>query len=256
MNTVQPLSPLERKELPPAINTSQSVARELAFNRLALEASRHLGYHALARSITTTTSNLNSTPLQYALRALRIKPFTPESVQKYKREQLQRTMIEASPEYWTHPILYRYLAPVLEVLAGLTASGVIFGVITTAAAMQNMNKNSHWTLWVLAVSFVLFVASASGALSLPQKREFAWRRIRIWGSAAAGYKKEMPAYVLQVMLQVQLIYPSIRFYVEEIGAMEEGRQYDPFLVVSDEYGIESFYIEVWKEPGFTQRKLI
>ncbi len=59
------------------------------------------------------------------------------------------------------------------------------------------------------------------------------------------YKKAIPDFVLNKAIQIKKQVPDCQIFIEELEY-----NLDPFLVVRIGYQ-ETYYVEVWDEPGFT-----
>lgn len=75
--------------------------------------------------------------------------------------------------------------------------------------------------------------------------EFEWNRISI-----PDYSRPIPTHVLHKAIQVKTALPTVDLMVEELIVQ---KRIDPFLIAR--YGKELYYIEVWNEPTFENRKV-
>ena len=60
----------------------------------------------------------------------------------------------------------------------------------------------------------------------------------------------VPEFALQTAVDLKERCPKASFYIEELGI--KLRRLDPFLVV--EYAGLRYYVEVWNEPNFEQKR--
>ncbi len=58
--------------------------------------------------------------------------------------------------------------------------------------------------------------------------------------------RDVPEFVKAKAREIANLLPDATFTVEQLRS--EKKIYDPFLIVS--YADESYYVEVWEEPGF------
>ena len=78
---------------------------------------------------------------------------------------------------------------------------------------------------------------------------------RIWRRSELGYyHKPVPDFALQTAKDIKEKCPDAKFFIEELEITNVPFA-DPFLIVKpDSYSKEEFYIEVWNEPKFKQKR--
>jgi hypothetical protein len=64
-----------------------------------------------------------------------------------------------------------------------------------------------------------------------------------------GYHLPIPEFALQTAIDVKTACPEVALFIEELRTTK-----DPFLVAK--LGGETYYLEVWNEPGFKQERVV
>ena len=175
-----------------------------------------------------------------ALSKIGVRPFTPESVQKYKDKIARRL-------FWSN--LPRQSIAVLAVL-GLLVGGVgtllaclgigigfLLGVSTTSTIA--------WVMVALPVFFFIGVGCAALADNINIIRGR-------WSQEGVDYMtlSDVPDFALQTAIDLDRCCPGCDIYIEEY--QEHKETLDPFLavyVVTEGKG-EWIHLEVWNEVGF------
>lgn len=198
---------------------------ELLADDLADEAFQVLGYatkQAKARRLQS---------LQKTLEELDIRPFTQESVEKYKKST------EVPPN--------RLAATLVNFSAGigLVAAIVCLPILVVSAVTFNASLSFYLALIVLIGGGCLIASAAIGDHFVVE---------RMWMTYdLAHYTEPVPEFALQTAIDIKKRHPEVNFYV---CSLEENRMVlDPFLVmrVPDGTWYKDYYLEVWNEPKFT-----
>ena len=195
---------------------------------LANQAADVLGYNLLKTSIK---QGFSSSKLRKTLKELDIRPFSIESVRKYKDSALRKANNR-----------HNRLISVMKVGLPLLISGVLAMMIIAGL------KDAHVLVPSLAIAFCavwfLFSVAVTGIpysfLLMSEERMLVWEKDLI-----KDYNRPIPEFALQTALDIKEKLPEASFYIEELRTP---KKIDPFLIV--EYGKEVFYLEVWNEPGF------
>ena len=159
--------------------------------------------------------------LRAVLEELDIKPFTPESVTKHKREKLQEMMCELPPaqgeevkehefDAWEYAELHRLRMDI--VLRDLSGDEPVIRFWET-----RRGQRSYTCLQ--------------------------------WVKSPLEKAVDVPEFVKAKAAEIATHLPGATFTVEELRS--ERRVYDPFLIVS--YGDESYCVEVWHESNFARK---
>ncbi len=90
-----------------------------------------------------------------------------------------------------------------------------------------------------------------------EKRFFSRGHCEWFQIQLSSYEREIPEFALSRALELHKELPSAEFYVDELEekiSQVRSRYDDPFLFMV--YGKESYYLDVWDEPEFEQRRVI
>ncbi len=195
---------------------------------LADEASAVLGY------TTTLTRARRRAALQQTLEELDVRPFTHESVQRYKEAGVRQP-------HWL-------LSALLNGVAAIGAIAAVAGIPMLIVAALTMNASLAFAV-ALAIVFggiALFVFSILGESLLTQ---------RIWLTYdLAYYTKPVPEFALQTAIDIKKKHPEVEFFV---CSLEESQVVlDPFLVmrIPGDPTLREYYLEVWNEPEFQGKR--
>ncbi len=190
---------------------------------LAEEATRLLGYSKLKQMVATKTGIRE---LSQVLEELDIRPFSRDSVRRYKAQVPDAAELTDVPEFFKrHRKLACLLLWLIALWAILSAIGIAVGWFLS------------WKLGIASVLSILVIFTKGCEFddrlaALFQK----WERLPL-----AEYQEEVPLYVLQKAVEIKKQLPAAEFYVEQ-------RAEDPFLIVK--CGEREEYIEAWREPRF------
>lgn len=240
--------------------TRQSVAldsdRELLkclglCTNLVEEAKWFLGYHAGAFEYTKLIRETQSRiSLKQAMQDLFIDPFSSTSVFAY-----QRRMVNLNTPVSSH------LMPLCWFLLQLTIIlGILGGCIVTAAAVVSgichfcgsiVGSHAFMTWAQTGYGLITLLVSIICVCHLPESINITvaeWRSFSI-----SEYAGAIPEFVLQTAVELKRKCPEVEFFVEELCFKTV--MLDPFLVVKDASGTK-YYLEVWNEPGFLQKRAI
>ncbi|WDI45050.1 hypothetical protein [Bremerella sp. P1] len=199
-------------------------------DELAQEASELLGYTLLAKKKREAR---RQTTLEQTMAEYDIRPFTPESVRKYKQA------CEIKPSmFWP---------TVVESVLGLTFTVILgaMGGLFFSALLMNTMVSYYCALTIVGgvVVGILFTYFSSPLV----RRE--WRMLEL-----ASYPEPVPEYALQTALDIKKKHPGVSFYVDVLE--EKSVVVDPFLVMRVQSGnmIQDYYIEVWNESAFSGQR--
>ncbi len=147
---------------------------------------------------------------------LDIKPFKKELVEKYKNKM---------------EVGYR----------NLFISGVVLSVLSgLVSIMLGMFYGNAWFLVGLVLSII--VGNICGNFISYNKE---WEKIVI-----NNFTSPIPEFALQTALDINTELPYCIIYIDSL--FQKAKPLDPFLVVK--YGDEDYYLEVWNEPKFNQKR--
>lgn len=168
--------------------------------------------------------------LRKAMVDLGIRPFRPSTVEWYKRRKIGL-----------------FPAPFLFVAAVFLC---VFGVIVFGIVIAGMKEDGISGWWLLLPSATLALGIWAGITDLQQGSYS-----RLWASdSLPEYRQPVPEFVLQSALDIKARCPQAEFFVEQL--LVESRPRDPFLVVYVPESVTRYYIEVWNEPSFKQRRVL
>ncbi|PQO35672.1 hypothetical protein C5Y96_08415 [Blastopirellula marina] len=197
---------------------------ELLAGDLADEAYLVFGY------ATTQAKARRQQALQKTLADLDVRPFTAESVEKYKRS------CEVPPSLLAMTLV-NYAAGI-----GLVAAIVCLPILVVSAVTLNSSLSFYLALAILVGGGFLVVSAAIGDRYVIDRT---WMMYDL-----AHYTEPVPEFALQTALDIKKRHPEVSFY---ICSLEENRMVlDPFLVmrVPDGGWHRDYYLEVWNEPKF------
>lgn len=172
-----------------------------------------------------------SAKLGGVLSGLNIKPFTKESVEKYKKEKvLELEQASRMPFLERHPELailgYFWIVLCLWAIASADVSLILGGTQALLAGFVGL----------------CLVAIVSDACE-NEENSWGWERLSF-----RVYDRSIPASVAGEMRRVREELPDAGFEVEYLVRMKDRKVFDPFLVVK--YAECEYYIEVWDEERF------
>lgn len=183
------------------------------------EAKQLLGYKA------TQSSNLDL--LLKTMKDLDIRPFTSESVNKYKQQK----------------------AGVLGIILGMMCvlgliTAILFGIIAGLLLVFGVQISGEICAWVLvpSISAVAISAVVIPSIVVMTTGIHEWKKHDI-----ASYQLPIPDFALQTAVDLTKRCPFVKFYVEQL-------EHDPFLIAWLEEpnggAYHEWYLEVWNEPGY------
>ncbi len=200
-------------------------------------------------------------PLAGALRDLGIKPFTPESIERYQKAMVKNPLQLFKKDILNdafgfivvaslciHIILCGALGLWLAPFLGLAWQYGLFGCLVPVVSLIVLGITvNHTKENVNDSQFVVILVAGTGMLAVglgftvcaifgPSRLE--WRKVPL-----ETFSADIPRPVLQTVAQIHEACPEAAFYVDELK-----RKPDPFIVVK--LGKESYHVEVWKEPRF------
>lgn len=174
-----------------------------------------------------------------ALQRAGIRPFTPESVKRYKASMLALHS----------PSLFRIKAcsmferniglQILTIISFVVA--VFVGIFTITMVVGKVVSLKWPPLITFAFSFSYFAFCSwvsNTKIPLWELRQLDTNRL--------DYYRNIPKDVLLTAREVLHFHPRAKIYVDELTT--DLKLLDPFLIVKD--GRESYYIAVWDEPQF------
>lgn len=167
----------------------------------------------------------NSRRFQRALADMGIRPFTKESVERYKAE----TAREANN---SRPRFPRVAATVSWIGLGISLVGFILSLVGVLLV------NTPIAFFVGGIfSFIVMGVGYSSSITK-------WE----WGVVSLrDYLPPVPEFALQRATEIKQQFPGTEFFIHQLGARR-----DPFLVVLN--GSEEYFIAVWDEPRFDARE--
>lgn len=177
-----------------------------------------------------------SAKLGEVLFGLNIKPFTKESVEKYKKEKVLELETKNRVGFFARHLFL------------LVA---IFAYTLFVAALVLANADPSFLGGALGIfgciAGILLVTRVSDACE-DEESNWGWERLSF-----RVYDKSIPAPVAVEMRRVREELPDAKFEVEYLVRMKDRKVFDPFLVVK--YAECEYYIEVWDEQSFDGKTL-
>ena len=192
---------------------------------LADEASELLHYQNAKQSLAHAGQSLRK-----AMKELDIRPFTIESIKKYKSKQLWKANIR----------VYK-------------AAAVGFGAAILGAAIMSATIAYGVAAWGVPGVVLAIIGTIGGLACIlsndPPKglERRSWQREWLSGTSVA-----VPEFALQTAIDIKKRVPGVLFAVEHLAEVRNPIQADPFLVAI--FNGEAFYLEVWNEPGYKQQR--
>lgn len=213
----------------------------VSFDELAVKAAKFLGYRQLKDQLSDLKESAqNRLSLKSAIHALDLKVYSVASVDEYKNEMVGR----ATP---TTTKVVEVVLSLILCLFGIALVAFVMGLIAcvgcglfTAGVPFWLKASTVAALIVAAVTFLTFGFSSDTAVYAE------WVSIPI-----KDYTEAIPEFALQTAVDLKEKCSEAEFFIEELQLKK--RPLDPFLVVCDASG-NKYYLEVWNEPGFTQKR--
>ncbi|MBI2096045.1 MAG: hypothetical protein HYT43_00160 [Candidatus Taylorbacteria bacterium] len=242
MKTKNMTAILEREELP-EIDPEKLVARNvLDYARDKLDY-RHP--NAIAQNEETT--------LCTALRTAGIRPLNEKSVERYKTEMLHKH----SPSWVSRSMAYEEPVP-LYVFGSFAAAGVMAAMVVLVAGGVYLwaDKVDSARIGLIILKSTIIFLGCGTVATLMAFLAGIGRRVCGWKTLSLGeysrLKKAVPEFALQTAVEVhQRSGGKVFFFVEEFEV--ERRVMDPFLIAQGPEG-DTYYLEVWDEPGFKRKR--
>ena len=219
MNTI-----LERRSLP-------DIDPETTMTRDVLDyAHEQLGYHHPHKDKLCTEGALAN-----ALRIAGIIPFSHASVREYKRRRVQEV---AGGVFFSNRAQTRLLKT-----AGLSLGLALVGVIMFLANNPGLLKTAGSIL--SNIFAVLFIVSLVACVVFGPRRSATWKITPL-----KEYAGPVPGFALATAKEINQRVCGMTFLIDEM--LVEDIQRDPFLVVRGNG--EEYYVEVWAEPSYEQKR--
>ena len=217
MNTIL----LERRALPEA--DPQAVITQDVLDY----AHHRLGYHHPEKEKLCREGSLAQ-----ALRVAGITPFSHTSVWKYKEQQVSKFQTGNGRRAM---LCLRFLV----ISLALAVAGAIVFNANDLGLIKTIGSVSGTTF---AVVFSVFCVICINAI--PDKKA-SWRVV-----ALNEYVSPVPGFALATAKEIHQRVTGATFFIDEM--VVEQVQKDPFLVVRGDG--EEYYVEVWDEPGYEQKR--
>lgn len=216
---------------------------------LAKEAEQHLGYRYGADIAEHIDSAMDQRQqVRDVLIELDLRPFSPETVETYKRQKLREA---TGPLGLFADRLWAALDLPLGVLAAVAIfCGVAWGLSWIPALTGTWGIYCGWT--AVGSLVVMAMCCVVGGILDGSATRPVWRRMKF-----SNYEAPIPEYVLQTGIDIKKRCCNAVLMVE--GLVLEKRQLDPFLILklptAEEGTFQYLYLEVWEEPSFSARRI-
>lgn len=231
---------------PPNFEGDQSELDQLyTFDQLAKTAADTLGYRELLTQLPNLRQDAEKrASLKKAMSELGIEVFNLKAVEHYQSKMARR----ATPLTTKAIELALTMVILLFCLGGVTFAGSLIACvvcgIAEALTVPTWLAAIHWTSLGVTIAIYVGIVVPGG---YDRKLTYAeWTPIPI-----GKYTRPIPEFALQTAVDLKQKCPEAEFFVEELQLKK--RALDPFLVVHDSQG-NKHYLEVWNEPGFTQKR--
>ena len=212
---------LERRALP-ELNPQDAMTQDVLDY-----AHVRLGYHHPRKDILCKEGSLAQ-----ALRVAGITPFSHSSVRKYKEQQVAKFQ-DGNP---SRAMFFLRLA---LIVLGLAIASVIVFLSNGPGLVKTIGSISASVLAGMFVTFcVICVMSISDKTAI-------WRAV-----ALNEYTSPVPGFALATAKEIHQRVEGATFFIDELVVAQV--QHDPFLVVRGDG--EEYYVEVWNEPGYEQKR--
>ncbi len=212
-----------------------------SFDLLMDEAKTHLGYSVslfdlAPKKVWPREKSSKPLTLYEALANLGISPFTMETVEKYKCKKVQNLRVRAFLRIFGRHFVWVFLAIFLGFLVPAVLEILFNG--------QQIQAPFNWLLGLSVIPLCACLMARWLCREMPNG--FLWIGWNI--IPIEYYKKPIPEFALYSAVELKKLCPKAQFFVEELYVD------DPFLVVN--YGGNLYWIEVWNEPDFNQKRKI
>ena len=175
-----------------------------------------------------------------ALSKIGVRPFTLESVQKYKDKIARRLFWDNLPRQ-----SIGFLAGLGLVVGGVGTLLACLGIGIGFLLGASMTSTIAWVMVALPIFFFIGVGCATLADNINIIRGR-------WSKYGIDYMtlSDVPDFALQTAIDLDRCCPGCNIYIDEYQEHEE--TLDPFLAVlaTAEGKQEWIYLEVWNEVGF------
>lgn len=163
-----------------------------------------------------------------------LMPFDTNSVNEYKKEKEKET--------GSNKIL-RFIASMLIFVLIACILGCFIGIVLAIIQVE-------FSKFVVFGSVILGILSfISLAISLSIYKIPTWERVSL-----QNYSNTVPEYALQTALDIKNLNNNVLFFVDHLTFKEI--VLDPFLIVKFCDSKKEYYIEVWDELNFKQKRII
>lgn len=221
----------------------QELDKLYSFDALAQAAEEKLGYRLLQERLNSGLREhaKQRLSLKQAMLKLDIQPFKKRAVERYMKAMEWRVLPRKTK------LVTITLAVTLILF--LTGAGCLLAAgITALISYLWVGAVPVWVGLVAGASLVVGVLGIFWQVVLTEVKtvEAKWESVLL-----RHYREPVPEFVLQTALDLKEKFPAAKFSVQELRL--QARTRDPFLVVEDPAG-NAYYIEVWNEPGFMQKR--
>lgn len=213
------------------------------FDQLAQTAASTLGYKVLRDQLPKLRMEAEErVSLKKAMSDLGIEPYSAKAVKQYQSEMARRAT----------PLATKATAlAIVAVLLLFWGAGVTFLFSLIACIVCGVSEALAVPTWLAATAWFSLGGTVATFLVIgfsgERKLTYAeWTPIPI-----STYLRPVPEFALQTAVDLKETCPEAVFFIEELQLKE--RTLDPFLVVHDSNG-NKYYLEVWNEPGFVQKR--
>jgi hypothetical protein len=214
---------LERRALP-EINPQDAITQDVLDY-----AHTQLGYHHPNKDKLCREGSLAQ-----ALRIAGVIPLNLNSVRNYKEQQVRKFQDGNGKRGM-------FFFRILLVSLGLAIASAIVFLVNNPGVVKVTGS-----VCALLFTTVFVVALVVSVFSIPNKK-VSWRVIDL-----KEYASPVPGFALATAMEIHQRMSGASFFIDEMIMGETEVQKDPFLVVRGDG--EEYYVEVWDEPGYAQKK--
>jgi hypothetical protein len=192
--------------------------------------------------------NLSRGKLALALRAMGLKPFTPASVDHYKKTEVRRLQPQGCLIVFAQlgDMMSGFLFCMVMLSSFLFSGHVVTSMDTTTGFFKAL---PHWSTSMFVLSFIFFTMSHHALQKDATSAE--WKLVPI-----KDYKSPVPEFALATAMEIHQRLPEAELMIDELVVTKRDRtprSEDPFLVLT--FNKEKYWVEVWKEPGYRQERM-
>lgn len=216
-----------------------------SFDDLAAAAAEHLGYTALIKNLPALrAATRDRVSLKQAMADLGVAPFNNRDVARYQTKMARvHTPLTTWALIFSHNFAFGLF---IGGLAALSVSGasclILYAISVVPAWLSQICWGGLVTAMIGCLVGAAFVIATNGKTITYAE----WRAIPI-----ELYHRPIPEFALQTAVDIKQRCPEARFVIEELQFKQ--RTLDPFLAVRDSEG-NTYYLEVWNEPRFVQKR--